>query len=95
MTALIVLLIALQIADGLTTWAILHHGGRELNPTVRWAMDKLGMAWGLIAAKAWVIGCIVAISFVPGGNIGLAILAIFYGLIVASNVRVYLRLTKD
>ena len=92
MTALLAILILLQIADGLTTWAILHHGGKELNPAVRWAMSKLGRGWGLITAKAWAIGLLFALYLIPLGTCAMIPLALLYGWVVANNVRVLIRL---
>lgn len=47
---------ALQVADVTLTTLILRRGGRELNPAMRWLMDKLGtvpgLASGTLTAKA-------------------------------------------
>lgn len=48
---LFVLVVALQAADGFLTWRVLRAGGRELNPVVRFLMDRLGIVPGLAAAK--------------------------------------------
>jgi len=44
--------IALQTADGLTTYYLLHHGGAEVNPLVAALFPTLGIAATLMVAKA-------------------------------------------
>ena len=41
--ALLFVFILLQIADSLTTVHILKNGGREANPFLNWAFDKIGI----------------------------------------------------
>lgn len=36
---------AVQVADVVTTIIALRKGGREANPLLAWAMDKLGYGW--------------------------------------------------
>lgn len=48
---LLALLIILQYYDGLTTYRLLSRGGRELNPVVRWCIDRFGLLNGLILVK--------------------------------------------
>ena len=45
MIYLIVLLAALTYADIWLTRAILSAGGREMNPAMKWCMDRLGKLW--------------------------------------------------
>ena len=60
----ILALLAVQIADVWTTNRILERGGRELNPFIRWIMDKTGDQWPFfkvtaalaLAAAIWLYG---------------------------------------
>jgi len=56
MILLVLLLMALQVGDVLTTLKILQNG-RELNPLMNWLFIKLGMKEVLLA-KAVVVSCI-------------------------------------
>lgn len=66
--ALLALLLALQVADGRTTYLVLSRGGRELNPLMRYAIEKLGLARALIIVKG-VIACVLveatALGYMP------------------------------
>lgn len=54
---LLIALFALQIADAVTTKRVLERGGRELNPVVRWLIEKLGVTGGLAAKVIFASGC--------------------------------------
>lgn len=76
---------ALQLVDYELTTGILKRGGRELNPAVRWALDRFGNA-GLIAWKL----VAVAAGYVllhTGLTLALAGLCVLYVGIVAWNWR--------
>lgn len=45
MTDAIIAYAVANLADILSTNYLLRRGGRELNPVMRWAMDKFGKAW--------------------------------------------------
>lgn len=49
--ALLILFLAFQIADGLTSWAVLSDGGMERNPLLCWFTGCVGVGWGLMVAK--------------------------------------------
>lgn len=49
---LLILLIILNIYDGLTTFILLEHGGKELNPIVNWFIKKFGVVDGLFFIKS-------------------------------------------
>ena len=49
--ALLFIFILLQIADSLTTVHILKNGGKEANPFLNWAFQKLGMGATLAIIK--------------------------------------------
>lgn len=61
MLALLLLFGVLQAADIYTTYTLLSSGGRELNPVMRWAMDKLGMVRGLVIMKLLTVGLVVVL----------------------------------
>ena len=61
MLALLLLFGALQVADIYTTYTLLSSGGRELNPVMRWVMDKLGRVQGLVLMKLLTVGLVVAV----------------------------------
>jgi hypothetical protein len=48
---LFALVMALQAADAFLTWRVLRAGGRELNPVVRFLIDRFGTIRGLVLAK--------------------------------------------
>lgn len=96
---LIALLIALQVADYWTTRRIIEGGGREVNVVLlywRDLLDRLGVpgefTW-LWTPKVAV--CLfVVIARIGGGfstipdQLGLAVVIVFYGYVVAKNYRV-------
>lgn len=66
-TLMLILFVALQVGDVLTTNKALATGAKEANPIVKWLMDKIGDKWwvikipiiaimfGVIYTPAWVI----------------------------------------
>lgn len=85
--ALFIAFVALQIADAVTTWAILEAGGKELNPIVRWMMAKMGVHLGLVVKTIVAVGVIgLLLPKLPWEV--LAILDIFYVGILINNVNV-------
>lgn len=56
---LYVWLAVLQIFDAWLTHQILLRGGRELNPLMRWAIQKAGVLPGLLVPKALVMGALL------------------------------------
>ena len=50
LATLLAAFIALAIADARLTWLILRrNNGKELNPVIRWAIEKLGLVPALVA----------------------------------------------
>ena len=95
----------LQAFDGWTTYQILKNGGRELNPIVKFLMDKLGRYPGLLvlkaaaAALAWVVA-LVPIADVKSPDVmspdvarlvALGVMAAFYSWAAVNNWRVLQR----
>lgn len=81
---LFILVVALQAADGFLTWRILRAGGRELNPLVKFFMDRLGFVPGLVVAK--LVPVAVAI-YVHGQLVPLLVIAAVYAWVVLHNWR--------
>ena len=67
-------LFAAQIADVVTTNRVVASGGRELNPVMRWVMEKAGDQWAVvkvvaalaIAAYLWASGAAWVIWIITG-----------------------------
>lgn len=59
MVSLMFCFILLQIVDSLTTVHILKNGGREVNPFMNWAFDKLGIGLSLAIIKGIMIILVV------------------------------------
>jgi hypothetical protein len=60
LTIMFVIFIALAIADARLTWLILRRkNGKELNPVIRWAIEKLGLVPALVVKTV----ALVAIGF--------------------------------
>lgn len=86
----------LQLLDVVYTKAILDKGGVELNPIMRWSMEKLGETAGLVAPKLIVIslfGYLILMELIHPYVI-LALLA-FYGWVVYNNYTVLKRMEDD
>jgi hypothetical protein len=88
--ALLILVIALQIVDVVTTVIILRRGGRELNPVLNWLMGKVGVLNALLAVKAVLIAVLlIAYSAgFPGLVYGAVFLVVLYIGIAVNNLRV-------
>lgn len=68
MILLVLLLIALNVADMYTTYKIISKGGTELNESVRLFIGKFGLLKGLIASKIILLPLIIIeLYFEPRG----------------------------
>ena len=56
----LILLAILMTADSVLTYFVLQRGGRELNPIVKWLMNKFGQVPALAGSKAIVFLLFVA-----------------------------------
>jgi len=88
--ALLISFIVLQVVDGATTAVILARGGRELNPLVRFFIEKIGERTALAAVKtlAIVLFCVI---YDPSPWWVLAALCALYVVICLRNVWVLWR----
>jgi hypothetical protein len=58
--------VVLQALDALLTLHILSRGGRELNPVMAWAMDRVGPATALATMKlALVVAVFAVLPWLP------------------------------
>ena len=86
---LFLLLVALQIADAVTTVKVLKQGGEELNPVLAPLMRVVGVVPSLVLVKAVLLGTFVAAGYVlPANLLGVALILadIVYAAIVVSNI---------
>ncbi len=92
MTILLIIFIALQIGDGVSTWLALRSGkGREANPVIRWLMGLIGVAPSLVLFKALAIALGVMAIRVEYGAHALAALSAIYGWVLWNNLRTVFR----
>ncbi|WP_415034428.1 DUF5658 family protein [Azonexus sp.] len=89
---LLILFAALQVSDAVLTMLILRDGGRELNPIMRWLMDKSGIVLALVWVK---LGLIVAVAVWVQSVWLLAVFIAIYIAVVVFNVRNYERMWSD
>lgn len=78
---------ALQVADSVLTVLVINGGGRELNPVMRWLMERLGMIPALAVFKALAIAYLAWVN-IPALTIGACVV---YVAVVAWNLKEYLK----
>src|SRR5262245_13249758 len=89
--ALLAWLIGLNIADLVTTRAVLDRGGSESNPLMQGIVDTAAHAWLLKAACLIVVALLVLRSRSPQRvSLTLGVVNIWYALVVAWNMGVLL-----
>ena len=89
---LLILFAALQVSDAVLTLLILRDGGRELNPIMRWLMDKIG----IVPALVWVkLVLVVAVTAWVHSVLLLAVFVAIYIAVVVFNMRNYERMWSD
>ena len=76
-----------MVADISLTSKILAKGGRELNPLMKWCMDKLGESW--MMPKVIFTMCILAVLFTMPSLAPLIAVCIVQGVVVLWNVKEY------
>jgi hypothetical protein len=81
------LAIALMVADIYLTNKILAKGGKELNPLMKWCMDKLGESW--MMPKVIFTLCVLAVFFTFPSSAPLIAICVAQGAIVLWNVKEY------
>ena len=84
--ALLFIFILLQIADCLTTVHILKQGGREANPFMNWAFQKIGLGATLSIVK---VTAVVAVAAVWNEWLTLALDAVYVGVVGWNGYQIY------
>lgn len=98
MNHLILLLIALQIFDVLSTLSILRLGGSEAWAPARWMMERFGSAAGLVLLKlgaALVVWALLSIASPTDYWLGLLGLIATYLFVAANNTYWTVRLWRE
>jgi len=86
--ALLAILIALQVADFVTTYLALRRpGNREANPIVAKVIDALGLVPGLLVVKGSVVALLVVAAPYLSGFVLVPLLAM-YVWVVINNIGV-------
>ncbi len=87
-------LTVLQAFDGWTTYKILRLGGRELNPIVKWLMDRIGEYEALVVFKTMAIALVWVIALNPTVLTPyiLGALCLLYGFVIKNNYDVLSRM---
>ena len=95
MIYLLITFIALQIADGLTTYLVISKGGYEKNPIVAWGMKQIGLIPALVAYKGLGVAAGATLYHFAdhGGGYGLGFLTALYCWVVWHNYKAYKFLT--
>jgi len=78
-----------MVADIYLTNKILAKGGRELNPLMKWCMDKLGESW--MMPKVIVTLGVLAVLFTFPSSVPLIAICVVQGGIVLWNVKEYFK----
>ena len=96
LTALLVLFLAIQVADGVSTALVLSRGGYERNPIVAWGMDKIGVIPALLVYKIAGMACGVTLYHLAdaGGGYALAVLTAAGSWVVVNNTKAYIKLLR-
>lgn len=103
MTVLYLLLLALNLADGITTWIFVHprHYDREANPLARWMFRCLGITLGIIVAELLWMGVISLLYFTlfqTYPTLGIILLSVgvaVWSYIIPGNIRYCLKCTRQ
>jgi len=84
LATLLVVYLALQLTDYVTTLRALEAGGREANPAVLRLMEKFGTKIGLGIAKLFGVGAGVVLYYYES-ELALGGLIVLYGAVVINN----------
>lgn len=90
---LFIILGLLQVYDIYTTTRILSANGKELNPIMKFLMDKFGVKKALVGSKVVILAVIGYLVVTIGGiplTIGLSMLILVYVYVLYKNTKVML-----
>lgn len=92
--ALVIMVVALQLVDGWSTWQVLRFNkGRESNPVMSYLIERFGLYSALLIGKGAASGLIVvAYSFGLLDSVIVAavtfLLAAFYVVVIVNNLTI-------
>jgi hypothetical protein len=92
LTEAIIAYVLANVLDVVSTNRVLKSGGRELNPVMRWAMEKFGKAWVIpkMALAGAALGIFLHLNLIWVVWVGAAL----YGGVALNNFRIARKL-KD
>jgi hypothetical protein len=91
-------LMCLLAVDTVLTKKILSFGGRELNPLVRWFMERFGIVGGLVLVKVPTVAAalfLLIFGYVQVLGVLCGIFGGLYGVVALWNLRVVKRVVLD
>jgi hypothetical protein len=95
---LLAIIILLQVLDAATTLSILKLGGRELNPMLKWLMDRLGVVPALAVSKLVLVGGVAVVAMLaentPALKVLLYLVAMIFAFVCANNIQVWKNLKR-
>ena len=88
--ALALLLTLLQAFDGVITYRILGRAsGSELNPLLKWGIDRYGTKPTLVVTKVFASALCWLLAFLPYAALTLFLIGAFYSAVSYHNWKVY------
>lgn len=82
---LLIVVVALQAADAYLTWRVLVAGGRELNPLVRFLIERMGLLPGLAVSKLTL--SVLTALFLFDQPVLLLLIVVLYLFVVEHNLK--------
>jgi len=82
-----------NLLDVISTNKVLKNGGKELNPVMRWAMDKFGKAW--VIPKFLLAGIALGLFLYFGVLWLVWVAAAVYGAVAVNNFRIAKKLEDN
>lgn len=88
---MIIIAIALQLLDALSTYLALRHPtNKEGNPIMRWLFSTFGLIPGLIVAKALGVAVLAAAAYFESTS-AIVVTIVIYTVVVINNLRLAFR----
>lgn len=91
---MIYVLLALQLADAITTVLFIQKGGYERNPFIAWVMERIGVIPALMAVKIPLCAVLVWANKYPEVQWVFAGAIALYVWVVWNNIKVIRRLSR-
>jgi len=85
------LFVLLNVTEGILNYRIIEGGGKEGNPAMRWAVDKLGSAPAIVFSKVIIVAVVLfLVALMPDMALSiLVILCAAYALVAGWTWRRY------